>query len=146
MSTRHNRSENEEPEPTPDILRYRPVSHGDLSMVNSLAARLKESGALEKDEPESGLRPEGTFNEIFWEAAVHGKAEEELNPEFYSPEAEAIAAKGSADWENPSLDGVDDFGEQAYPDSSTLTRENRARLQAEEDELAPWERPEMPEV
>lgn len=127
----------------PDLLHYHPVSTADLKMVSALADRLRATGALDRLEASQGLTADMAFQDALREAVALSAPEEVSNPNFYRPEVEAIVAEreaNEADWVNPSLDGVDDYGNQAYLDSEELTRLNRARIAAEEEEEAPWER------
>lgn len=119
----------------PDLIKYTPLSNQDREIVSDLAFRLTKDGVIgEKIET---MEASGSINEILSEAAAGARYEKDFNSAFYSPEVEAELQeleKVSETWNNPSLDGVDDYGRQIY--ASSLTPEERLRLSEDtEDEF-----------
>lgn len=118
---------------------YRPVGEQDRSLLQSLSSSLAKTGALARPETEvEPVRAEAGFQELFAQAAAAAKHEAELNPDFHRPEVEAIVAAREAeegDWDNPSLDGIDDYGNRVYDQSVTRAQRDRLRSEDEEDAL-----------
>lgn len=119
---------------------YKPVGAGDLTVISQLSTELKKSGAIGRPEEDKSVeRPQESFQDLFSEAAAAAKYEDELNPDFHHPEVEAIVAERQAqqlsDWDNPNLDGVDDYGHQVYQDKMTAGQRARLLADDEDDEL-----------
>ena len=124
----------------PDLIHYNPLGKQDVSLLQSLTKELKETGVLDRGTPIEAIRPDGSFQELFSEAAAGAVYENE----YYRPEVDALVAdrerEQKEDWANPDLVGVDAFGESIKPQEKMFT--SRARRgpnpfinDDEEDEL-----------
>lgn len=103
----------------PNLLHHRPMGPTDISIIQALRNKLEESGVLEKD-PEK-ITPDDLSTVLFSEATDVAKSEKELNSNFYRPEVEELVSELERsigdEFDNPSLDGVDDYGAQVYKNS-----------------------------
>ena len=100
----------------PNLLHHRPLGASDQSLVASLSEELHRSGVLREDTA-TAVEADAPFAELLSEATALAKYERELNPDFYHEELEGLPreAEAKGEWDNPSLDGLDDYGHQAYP-------------------------------
>lgn len=95
-----------------------PINTGDLSLIQHLSEELISSGVL-ADEEVLGPRitSQESLDSMMKEAQAGARYENEVNPEFYHAEVEALVSQReqeNMDWLNPSLDGRDDYDEQIY--------------------------------
>lgn len=101
--------------------KYRPLNSDDAQVLESLSKSFHQLGVIRDGEEE--LESDTPFKDIFDKARRDGKSERELNPGFYSAEAERLARMREEEMEddffdNPSLDGIDDYGRQMYENNS----------------------------
>lgn len=104
---------------TPDIAKVRVLQNSDVELVMSLTNELRVTGVIDRNGVE--IRDRQTLQElgaIFSEAELHQKYEKDINPEFYDEATDAIledrqVTEGDL-FDNPSLDGIDDYGSQVY--------------------------------
>lgn len=113
--TKRNDREND----LPNLLHHRPIGPTDISMIQALRDKLEESGIIEKDAEK--ITPDDESTVLFSEATDGAKSEKELNSNFYRPEVEELVSERERwlgdEFDNPSLDGVDDYGTQVYKNS-----------------------------
>lgn len=98
-----------------------PLLHRDQQTIQNIHKGFVESGVL--DRPVEARPPQSMkeLKEMVDEAIALSKSEKELRPAHYDSERdEELGADLSAedDWANPSLDGVDDYGHQVFPNES----------------------------
>lgn len=119
----------------PTLIEHVPLSEADRKIVGALARQWTRDGVIGV-KGESFSEP-GDFHEILAEANAGAQYEKQLNPDFYDAEVEAELkdlGDSSEEWNNPSLDGIDDYGQQYYP--SRLARDEELKQEEdEEDEL-----------
>lgn len=110
----------------PDILKHKPLSETDKSMIDSLTNSLLKSGAISDDDngyeayDQSHEQSLEEIDELIEEANSVAQYEKDFNNEYYDEEAETYLdeiAKRTGAIENELLDGKDDFGEQVFDDA-----------------------------
>lgn len=103
----------------PEIVKAQTLQKSDVTMLQVLSRELKVTGVIDRDpEKQKDRQTLHDLGDIFSEAESHQKYEKDINPAFYDAEADAIledrqVTEGDL-FENPSLDGVDDYGSQVY--------------------------------
>lgn len=125
----------------PNLIHYQPIKDNDKKMIKDLSKILIHQGVISKEEDIEAMVAESSFKELLREAVANAKYEKELNPEQYDPEVERLVAQEGdfhEDWENPSLDGIDDYGNQIYENdhSSNTDNELLKRLSSESEDDA----------
>lgn len=104
---------------SPDIAKIRTLPKSDMDLVKSLSDQLKVTGVIDREAEEPATRQTlHELGEIFTEAEAHQKYEKDINPHQYDEKANAILedreyTEGDL-FDNPSLDGIDDYGTQVY--------------------------------
>lgn len=94
-----------------------PLPAGDKTTIEALSRGFVETGVL--DRPVEARAPQSMkdLNAMVEEAIALSKSEKELRPEAYDSERDdelGADLSSEEDWENPSLDGIDDYGRQVY--------------------------------
>lgn len=115
----------------PDLAGIKPLHNSDVSLLKSLSSELKVTGVIDREEIVAEAQTLVELNSIFSEAAEHQKYEKDINPSYFDAEADAFLedrqlTEGDL-FDNPSLDGVDDYGTQVY-DRFVETEENEKSL------------------
>lgn len=101
----------------------------DAVLVERLKRELIQAGVLDREIEHRDIQTLAELNDMIAAATKVAKSEKELNPDFYDPDAEAVLGGDldyEDDWVNPSLDGIDDYGYQAFDNElakSKLARE-----------------------
>lgn len=110
----------------PEIIKSKSYSEKDFSLIKKIQGELVNKGVISNDD---GLNENNaqSLNEIlsFMSEANEGaQSEQDYNPEYYNEELitelEQQGLINREDFENPALDGVDDFGEQVYDDMRSV--------------------------
>jgi hypothetical protein len=116
---------------TPDLAGIKPLHNSDRTLLRSLSTELRVTGVIDREATVTETQTLVELNSIFSEAAEHQKYEKDINPAFYDAEANAFLedrqfTEGDL-FDNPSLDGIDDYGTQVY-DRFVETEENEKSL------------------
>jgi hypothetical protein len=116
---------------TPDLAKVKPLHNSDISLLKSLSTELRVTGVIDREATVTESQTLLELNSIFSEAAEHQKYEKDINPAYFDAEADAFLedrqlTEGDL-FDNPSLDGVDDYGTQVY-DRFVETEENEKSL------------------
>jgi hypothetical protein len=116
---------------TPDLGGIKPLHNSDITLLRSLSTELRVTGVIDREATVTESQTLIELNSIFSEAAEHQKYEKDINPAFFDSEADAFLedrqlTEGDL-FENPSFDGVDDYGAQVY-DRFVETEENEKSL------------------
>lgn len=104
---------------TPDIAKVKTLPKSDMDLVKSLSEELRVTGVIDRESDEPATRQTlQELGEIFTEAESHQKYEKDINPHQYDEESNAILEEREYTegdlFDNPSLDGIDDYGTQVY--------------------------------
>jgi hypothetical protein len=116
---------------TPNLAKIKPLHDSDITLLRSLQTELQVTGVIDREATVTESQTLIELNSIFSEAAEHQKYEKDINPSFFDAEADAFLedrqlTEGDL-FDNPSLDGVDDYGTQVY-DRFVETEENEKSL------------------
>lgn len=116
---------------TPDLACIKPLHKSDITLLRSLSSELRVTGVIDREATVTGGQTLLELNSIFSEAQEHQKYEKDINPAFFDAEADAFLedrqlTEGDL-FENPSFDGIDDYGNQVY-DRFVETEENEKTL------------------
>lgn len=91
----------------------------DLTLLSALKKELEVTGVIDVNTKEIvPMTSEDDLETILTEAIQAAQSERELNPSYYNYdlEEEMLARNQEEDWDNPSLDGIDDYGIKVYDD------------------------------
>lgn len=119
----------------PEIIKSKSYSEKDFSLIKKIQGELVNKGVISNDD---GLNENNTqsLNEILGfmsEANEGAQSEQDYNPEYYNEkliaELEQQGLMVREDFENPALDGVDDFGEQVYDDMRRVASYSEAEAE-----------------
>lgn len=92
-----------------------PLREGDKALLERLTQELRSSGVIDRPVAPPPEQSRQELSSIIEEASVLAKSERELNPHFYDEDlTKALEDQVDKDWDNPSLDGIDDYGVQFY--------------------------------
>lgn len=97
------------------------LNASDLAMLEGLKKQLMETGVIERPAMEREPQTQEELDAMVAEAIALAKSEKELNPDFYDPSVEEVLGEDLSfeeDWNNPSFDGVDDYGRQVYQNAT----------------------------
>lgn len=111
----------------PDLACIKPLHKSDVSLLRSLTIELRVTGVIDRTATVTESQTLIQLSSIFSEAEEHQKYEKDINPAFFDAEADAFLedrqlTEGDL-FENPSFDGIDDYGNQVY-DRFVETEEN----------------------
>lgn len=114
---------------TKPFVHFRNLDEADATAISKLTKELRGSGALDRAVEERDVQSLEELRDLVSNAVVLAKSEKDYSPEHYDEELELSLGgdlDSSVDWENPMLDGVDDYGRQMYENSgkSAVSREN----------------------
>lgn len=103
---------------TPDLGGVKPLHDSDISLLRSLSTELQVTGLIDREATVTESQTLLELNNIFTEAEEHQKYEKDINPDFFDAETNALLedlqmSEGDF-FDNPSLDGIDDYGIQVY--------------------------------
>lgn len=103
---------------SPDLANIKPLHKSDIALLRSLSAELRVTGVIDREETVIEGQTLVELSSIFAEAKEHQKYEKDINPAYYDAEADAFLedrqlTEGDL-FDNPSLDGIDDYGTQVY--------------------------------
>lgn len=136
--------------PNADIGAYTPphliptthLTASDRATVEKIRGEFIECGVIDRDSTERSSQSVDEINAIMDEAARNAKYERELNPEYYDEEMDASLEGDLSmedDWDNPILDGVDDYGNQVHENvlksSVNNSQNNEISLRLESGEI-----------
>lgn len=115
----------------PDLVTIKPLHNSDINLLRSLSTELRVTGVIDREATVTESQTLMQLNSIFSEAKEHQKYEKDINPAFFDAEADAFLedrqlTEGDL-FDNPSLDGVDDYGTQVY-DRFVETEDNEKSL------------------
>lgn len=115
----------------PDLVNIKPLHNSDINLLRSLTTELRVTGVIDREATVTESQTLIELNSIFSEAKEHQKYEKDINPAFFDAEADAFLedrqlTEGDL-FDNPSLDGVDDYGTQVY-DRFVETEDNEKSL------------------
>lgn len=121
---------------TKQFLHFKNLTEPDAVTIANLTSELRSTGALERAVEERDVQSLEELHSLVSDAVALAKSERELNPDVYDEELELSLGSDLAmeeDWDNPMLDGMDDYGHQMYEASrkSAVTREttdNRVKV------------------
>lgn len=116
---------------SPDLVNIKPLHTSDITLLRSLSSELQVTGVIDREATVAETQTLVELNSIFSEAEEHQKYEKDINPAYFDAEANAFLedrqlTEGDL-FDNPSLDGVDDYGTQVY-DRFVETEENEKSL------------------
>jgi hypothetical protein len=116
---------------TPDLVNIKPLHKSDIKLLRSLSSELRVTGVIDREETVRQGQTLVELSSIFSEAEKHQKYEKDINPSYFDAETDAFLedrqlTEGDL-FDNPSLDGVDDYGTQVY-DRFVETEENEKSL------------------
>lgn len=113
----------------PEIIKSPRYSRDDLSLIRNIQNELVDSGVITSDIAMSE-DTEQTLEEliaVLREANESAKSERDFNPDFYdeniTEELEEQERELVEDFDNPALDGVDDYGNKVYDDMREVSEE-----------------------
>lgn len=121
---------------TRPFVHFKNLTPPDVSAISRLTAELQSTGALERAVEDRDVQSLEELRDLVSDAVALAKSEKELNPAVYDEELELSLGgdlDSDADWENPVLDGVDDYGRQMYENSkkavvSRKSEDNRVKV------------------
>lgn len=103
----------------PEIVKVQQIKNSDMVMIRSLSKELKVTGVIDRES--ARVNPDQTLIdivELFSEAEEHQTYEKHITPELYSKETDEFLENREITegdlFDNPSLDGIDDYGSQVY--------------------------------
>lgn len=105
----------------PALIKPEHLKGSDIKAISHLYEEFSSTGVIERQVSERNSQSLEELNAIVQEAAANAKYERDLNPEYYDRELdESLSGDLSAedDWDNPILDGIDDYGNRIYDDYS----------------------------
>lgn len=99
------------------------IKNKDVDILKNLQTEFIKSGVLEekKEEFEQDIQKIDELLDIMRDANEHAKSEKDFNKNFYDEDVDQFFdndedLQNRKDFDNPVLDGVDDFGNQVYDD------------------------------
>lgn len=101
---------------------HKGITASDRQIIESLKEQLTRSGVIDKKE-ETFADDDQSIDDllsIMSEANDVAKSEKDFNSTYYDEKADRFLDKTGTeveDFDNPALDGVDDYGNQVYDDS-----------------------------
>ena len=114
----------------PDMIRQKQSSAEDFSLIMQIKEELISSGVISSDTVMSEVEDQ-TIDDLvsmFAEANVGAVSEKEYNPDFFSQSAtDALEEQERVleyDWENPDINGFDNYEEDLYPNVRNRTAED----------------------
>lgn len=103
----------------PEIIKIQKLKESDMAMIKSLSEELQITGVIDREVTTMSV-DQTLFhvNEMFTEAEEHQTYEKEITPERYDPNTESFLENRELTegdlFDNPSLDGIDDYGKRIY--------------------------------
>lgn len=99
----------------PEIIKVQKLKESDMEMIKSLSDELKITGVIDRDATYMSVdQTLFQVNEMFSEAEEHQTYEKEITPDRYDPDTESFLENRELTegdlFDNPSLDGIDDYG------------------------------------
>lgn len=105
---------------TRPFMHFRNLNDHDAHTISNLTQELRSTGALERAVEERDVQSLEELRDLVSSAVALAKSEKDLNPDGYDEELELSLGgdlDDNEDWQNPMLDGSDDYGQQLYEDS-----------------------------
>lgn len=100
------------------------INNSDADVLKSLQSELVKSGVVDDntDKVDHGTQKIDELLNIMKDANDNAKSEKDFNSEFYDADVDLYfdndeELRSRSDFDNPVLDGVDDYGNQVYDDS-----------------------------